>query len=110
MRNETLANLRLEIKVEASLESVEVEFAGGEEVCPGLLSGLVVVVLHIVVVVVVEARLLLLLLHGPGGLGGGHIAGLVAGVVGVDEGVGPGAVSAVRHSCRRVLGVGGAWV
>jgi len=53
VRNQTPTNLRLEIKVEASLESVEVKFAGGEEVCPGLLSGLVVVVLHIVVVVVV---------------------------------------------------------
>ena len=52
----SLTNLRLEVKVEAGLKSVEVEFAGREEVCPGLLSGLVVVVLDIVVVVVeVEA-------------------------------------------------------
>ena len=56
VRNLTPTNLRLEVKVEAGLKSVEVKFAGGEEVCPGLLSGLVVVVvLNIVVVVVVEA-------------------------------------------------------
>ena len=54
VRNQTPTNLRLEVKVEAGLKSVEVKFAGGEEVCPGLLSGLVVVVLNIVVVVVVE--------------------------------------------------------
>ena len=55
VRNLTPTNLRLEVKVEAGLKSVEVKFAGGEEVCPGLLSGLVVVVLNVVVVVVVEA-------------------------------------------------------
>ena len=54
VRNQTPTNLRLEVKVEAGLKSVEVKFARGEEVCPGLLSGLVVVVLNIVVVVVVE--------------------------------------------------------
>ena len=75
--NLTLASLRLKVKVEPSLESVEVKFAGREEVRPGLLCGVAVLLDVVVVVVVVEAGLLLL--HGPGGgLDGGHVAGLVA--------------------------------
>ena len=50
--NQALTNLRLEVKVETGLKSVEFKFAGRKEVCPRLLSGLVVVVLDIVVVVV----------------------------------------------------------
>ena len=53
MSNQALTDLRLEVKVETGLKSVEVKFAGRKEVSPRLLSGLVVIVLDIVVVVVV---------------------------------------------------------
>ena len=55
MSNQALTNLRLEVKVETGLKSVEVKFAVRKEASPRLLSWLVVVVLDIVVVVEIEA-------------------------------------------------------